>query len=557
MSNPWGMTRLLAVAVALLLAAPAVPQAGAAEPVYSTAYFPSADGTKLHAEVFRPAGSGRFPVVLLVSPYNNGTSVTVDDRQPGALHYAPFKTLLAKGYAIVQASLRGYSASGGCGDWGGKGEQADAKAAVEWAASQSWSTGRVGMYGISYDGWTQIMALASKPKGLAAVVAQAPLTDGYRAFWMNGSHYQGGWWQTASVGYGTTDLKPSNTAQGPEGYANSLSGTALNPHCYASNAAFTALGDKSLPYWQERDIVAKAAESTVPVLWSQGFRDIQVKPDNFAVLYPRLRGPKRVWVGQFTHRAPNHPLADGVLARYVTEAIEWFDAHVKRDPAARRRAAARPQAVVQEGDGRWRTDSAWPPRDARASTFALRAGTYYEDPRDDGTNPTDPGDVLWSVSQRLPYAVHLAGVPRVTLTAQGSGPAQVVVKVYDVDPAGRAVMVTRAVHANVEGKVAFDLYPQDWRFRAGHRIAVAVQGSEAFWSWPRPHWPPDVAPFRPALGGDVAVSGASLTFPALRADRRTFLFPLGLETEPELTLSAETIRANAATFRLPPRAAGR
>ena len=548
------MTRVLAVVTAMLLAAGLVSAPATAAPSYSTAYFPSGDGTPLHAEVWRPAVAGLVPVVLLVSPYNNGTSLTVDDRQPGELHYPPFETLLDRGYAIVQVSLRGYNASGGCGDWGGPGEQADAKAAVEWAAAQPWSTGRVGMYGISYDGWTQIMALATRPRGLAAVVAQAPLTDGYRAFWMNGSHYQGGWWLTATVGYGTLDLKPPNRAHDPEGLVNAVTGTATNPHCYASNAAFTSVGDKSIPYWQERDIVARAAQSKVPVLWSQGFRDNSVKPDNFAVLYPKLRGPKRTWVGQFTHRAPNDPDLDAVAARYVAEAIDWLDAHVKRDAAALRRVRAQAPAVVQEADGRWRADGAWPPRDARAVQLALRPGTYVEDPRDDGMQPTGEDEVLWSISRPLPYAVHLAGVPRVTLTAKGTGPAQVVVKVYDVDPSGGARMVTRAVHAGVAGTVSFDLYPQDWRVPAGHRIAVAVQGSDPYWSWPRLHYPPDTVTGRPATGGTVSVTAATLAVPFLAYDRRTFLYDARLDVAPpDLTLPAATIRASETAFRLPPR----
>ena len=533
------------VVAALLLLAPVAPPAVAA-PAYETAYFRSGDGTMLHAEVFRPAVSGRVPVVLLVSPYNNGTSITVDDRQPGNLHYAPFATLLDRGYAIVQVSLRGFNASGGCGDLGGPGEQMDAKAAVEWAASRSWSTGKVGMYGISYDGWTQIMALATRPRGLAAVVAQAPLSRGYSGFWMNGAHYFDGWWLTAANGYGTLDLKPPNAAHGPEGLANAATGTATAPHCYATNIASTAVGDPSLAYWRERDLVARAATSTVPVLWSHGFRDASVKPDNMTVLYPLLRGPKRAWVGQFTHRAPNDVNVPAVLERYVAEAIDWFDAYVKGDRAALRRVTAAPEAVVQQGDGRWRTDGAWPPRDARPTSLALRSGTYLEDPRDDGTQPTDDGDVLWSVSRPLPYAVHLSGVPRVALTADGTGPAQVVVKVYDVDPSGAARVVTRGVHANVDGRVSFELYPQDWRFEPGHRIAVAVQGSDTYWSYP-------YARVRPALGGTVAVSAATLAVPALRDDRDGFLWTAPATVTPELTLSPATIAAAETAFRLPPR----
>ena len=60
--------------------------------------------------------------------------------------------LLKKGYTFVMVDLRGFGGSNGCLDWAGPGEQADVENAVEWAASQPWSTGKVGMYGKSYDG---------------------------------------------------------------------------------------------------------------------------------------------------------------------------------------------------------------------------------------------------------------------------------------------------------------------------------------------------------------------------------------------------------------------
>ncbi|HVF05519.1 MAG TPA: CocE/NonD family hydrolase C-terminal non-catalytic domain-containing protein, partial [Frankiaceae bacterium] len=260
-----------------------------------------------------------------------------------------------------------------------------------------------------------------------------------------------------------------------------------------------------------------------------------------------LRGPKRAWVGHFTHRAPDHIDVAAVRARYFAEAIEWFDAYLRRDPAALRRVAARPKAVVQQSDGRWRGDTAFPPKDARPAAFALRNGSYYEDPTEDGKHPK-PANVLWSIGQRLPYAVHLSGAPRVSLSAVGAGPAQVVVKVYDVAPNGDARMVSRAVHANVQGKVAFDLYPTDWRFRPGHRIAFSVQGNEPFWSLPQ-----QLGGLRPARGENVAVSGAVLSAPMLTRDRRSFLFDKPLDLDPEQTLSAATIQAGATTFRLPPR----
>ena len=61
---------------------------------------------------------------------------------------------MERGYTFVMVDLRGFGGSTGCLDWGGPGEQADVVKAVEWAASQPWSTGSVGMYGKSYDGVT-------------------------------------------------------------------------------------------------------------------------------------------------------------------------------------------------------------------------------------------------------------------------------------------------------------------------------------------------------------------------------------------------------------------
>ena len=73
---------------------------------------------------------------------------------------------MERGYTWVQVDLRGFGGSSGCLDWGGPGEQADVKAAVEWAAKQPWSTGKVGMYGKSYDGVTGLIGIAQQPQGL-------------------------------------------------------------------------------------------------------------------------------------------------------------------------------------------------------------------------------------------------------------------------------------------------------------------------------------------------------------------------------------------------------
>ena len=72
---------------------------------------------------------------------------------------------MERGYTFVMVDLRGFGGSTGCLDWGGPGEQADVVKAVEWAAAQPWSTGKVGMYGKSYDGVTGLIGVNEQPAG--------------------------------------------------------------------------------------------------------------------------------------------------------------------------------------------------------------------------------------------------------------------------------------------------------------------------------------------------------------------------------------------------------
>src|SRR3954470_7165753 len=163
------------------------------------------DGTQLHADVLRPKGmpkdaSAKTPVILSIGPYFNHSGqtgpagpvedtpynpATVDGPSDRFYDYINGTKLLDKGYTGVQVALRGFGGSTGCLDWAGPGEQADVKAAVEWAASQPWSTGKVGMYGKSYDGVTGLIGIAQQPQGLAAVIAQEPVYDLYRYLYSN------------------------------------------------------------------------------------------------------------------------------------------------------------------------------------------------------------------------------------------------------------------------------------------------------------------------------------------------------------------------------------
>ena len=160
--------RLAIIAIVLLLAVPATAAAADLPPgsKWTEATIPSTDGVQLHADILRPAqATGPTPVILAIGPYFSHAGQTGAVGPVQGTSYDPVGPstgpsdrfhdlinggkLMERGYKFVMVDLRGFGGSTGCLDWGGPGEQADVVKAVEWAASQPWSTGSVGMYGKS------------------------------------------------------------------------------------------------------------------------------------------------------------------------------------------------------------------------------------------------------------------------------------------------------------------------------------------------------------------------------------------------------------------------
>jgi putative CocE/NonD family hydrolase len=113
---------------------------------------PMRDGVTLSADVYRPAGEGKFPVLLQRTPY--------DRRDP--------KTglkLASNGYVVVLQDTRGRFDSGG-EFYPFRNESADGYDTVEWAAALPYADGKVGMFGGSYVGATQMLAAMARPPHL-------------------------------------------------------------------------------------------------------------------------------------------------------------------------------------------------------------------------------------------------------------------------------------------------------------------------------------------------------------------------------------------------------
>ncbi|MCR4588128.1 MAG: CocE/NonD family hydrolase, partial [Lachnospiraceae bacterium] len=123
---------------------------------------PMRDGVRLATDLYLPEKEGAYPIVLMRTPYNKEGIV----KDP---LYEEFPRLIANGYGVAVQDCRGTLASEGKMNLNGGNEQEDGYDAVEYLASQPFCDGNVGMFGLSYFGFTQIAAASEKPPHLKAI----------------------------------------------------------------------------------------------------------------------------------------------------------------------------------------------------------------------------------------------------------------------------------------------------------------------------------------------------------------------------------------------------
>lgn len=523
---------VIAVVIGLALLAPALLTVGTLAPadaaeredaVWTEEYFEMPDGTTLHADVLRPAGlaaSVRTPVVLTVSPYTShsgGASAPDPSGDAPSERFHDFLDLtgaLDEGYTYVIVDLPGTGGSGGCNDWGGPAEQGAVHTAVEWAATQEWSTGKVALLGKSYDGWTGLMGVSTRPRGLAAVVSMEPVFSGYSYLYNRGVRFAN------SVGtpviFQANDLFPGSLGDTVDYH---LAGLPLTP-CHALNVAQQQDDSEESAFWVERDLVPTSRGSRVPVLLTQGFLETNTKPDRAFDYWSALRGRDNIgWFGQFDHvrgwetDAGGRPQVGRDPMVFAGQVEAFLDKHLMGERGHSVRAA-KPGVQVQDNRGRWRHERAWPPADTRSLRTVLNPGSYADDGANTATG-SDAGQGIWSVSAPLRRPAWVAGEPVLDISVTTSLPrANLVALVYDVAPDGTATVVSRGtqlVRASGTTDYSLPLYGQDWRFERGHRIGVLLSGADADW-WV--HLP---------TGADVTVEEAAIRLPFLTRERTRFL----------------------------------
>jgi putative CocE/NonD family hydrolase len=477
---------------------------------WTEAYFPSSDGVELHADVLRPAHLApheRTPVILSIGPYFAHAGQTGPEGWDVVGPSARFRDfvdgadLMANEYTFVMVDIRGYGGSTGCLDWVGPGEQDDVGAAIEWSASQPWSTGDVGMYGKSYDAVTGLVGNNLDLEPLKAVVAQEPLWNMYNYLWSNGvarPNVTG----TPEAYNSIATIEPM--AGDDERYAANARYEERHPECLANNLSDPQDPDPESAYWDARNLADDAAGTDTPLFVTQGFIEPNTKPEDMELYLDNHRGVERGWLGPWDHVRGNDTVPDGRLAMgragFFDEMLRFYDEFLKGEEPG----VEDPAYAIQDSTGAWRAQDTWPEAD-RSTVVRLGRGAYVDDggassagagpspmARVDGWDmenaPARPERVLPERSRSLgagagssylrfskPVSsdLRITGTPSVRLRASAAG--EMMVRLWDVAPDGTATMFDENV-ARIErrGSIAFDLKSTDWTLRAGHRLGVQV-----------------------------------------------------------------------------------
>jgi predicted acyl esterase len=199
---------------------------------------PMDDGIVLRGDVFRPIGDGKYPVLLSYGPYAKGlsfqegyksawerlTKAAPEVLQGSSNKYQNWELVdpekwVPDGYICLRIDSRGAGRSPGYMDVWSPREAQDIYHCVEWAGTQPWSNGKVGIHGISYYSMNQWQVGELNPPHLAALCIWEGASDYYRELCRHGgilSDFFNSWWprQVVSVQHGVGTRGPKSVVTG-------------------------------------------------------------------------------------------------------------------------------------------------------------------------------------------------------------------------------------------------------------------------------------------------------------------------------------------------------
>jgi len=533
---------------------------------------------RVFVDVTRPQQTSneglKVPVIYASSPYYAGTAndratlwdvkQELGDVPPArkghaVVEYQPNRASVStslvnvwvpRGFAVVHSDAPGTGRSQGCPTVGGPPEELAPKAVIDWlngrakgyktidgtdqVSATSWSTGKVGMIGTSYNGTIPVAAATTGVKGLEAIIPVAPNTSYYHYYRTNGLVRHPGGWLGEDVDYLYDFINSGETAH------RTVCNALIRDGEFAEHRDRMS-GDYSR-FWAERDLLPKVKNIKAAVLMAHAFNDWNVVPEHSVRIYQALKGqvPLMAYYHQGGHGGdPPMELQNKWFTRYlygVENGVEkgpraWIVRESEPAPAP----APNAQSAALRGGGRGATPPPTPYADypnpeaapvtlhpgkggaGRGSLALAVSGKQGAEMFTDNVEfdsaalalaDTSPNRLIYATSE-LAAPVHLSGYSRVTIRLASSKPAANL-SVYLVqlpwtpgqqvttttnlitrgwaDPQNYAQLKDGGDYHSLEhgqkltpGKfvdLTFDLEPDDQIIPAGKRIALMILSSD-------------------------------------------------------------------------------
>jgi putative CocE/NonD family hydrolase len=357
---------------------------------------PMHDGVILRADIYRPKGDGRFPVVVLRTPYNKTKSADFGMRAA------------AGGYIGVIQDVRGRYGSDG--EWYPfRNEPRDGYDTVEWAATLPGSNGKVALFGGSYRGATVMLAAAARPPHLAAILTIAT-SDSYYDGWtyQNGALKQ--WFVESWTSILAVDSLDRQTLK-----QRRLSEWAQELPVSTYPVLAEVDPKRLAPYFQDwlrhssydrywKDLAIDHAAIKVPSLHVAGWYDVFKAGSlrNYRKMCESAgRDTAKLVIGPWTHGGVNSTkggeLDFGASAKldFSDLALRWFDSALKDAPPPLE--TRKPVRLFVMGENVWRDEDEWPLARAKHTAYYLhsdgkansRAGDGKLDTKAPAAEPAD------------------------------------------------------------------------------------------------------------------------------------------------------------------------
>jgi putative CocE/NonD family hydrolase len=479
------------------------------------------DSTRLSVTYFMPVSKEegeKFPVLLELLPYRKDDQFYVRD-------YPLYSYFARRGYVGAKVDIRGTGSSEGNTPEReySEVELQDAVEIIDQLSKASWSSGRVGMWGISWGGFNAIQVAMRKPPALEAILAMDATDDLYR----DDVHYIDGIFHVDEY-----ELSIDHDLGLPRSPEYRLDEDYFENRFNNYPWFFTYLKNQlDGEFWRKNSLRWQYDAITIPTYLIGGLLDGY--RDSVPRMLEKMSAPVKGVIGPWPHAFPDNA-KPGPNYEWRHEAVRWWDHWLKgidtgilEEPrfAVFVREGHSPGDDAEVVPGHWRYED-WPisrtnwkkmypdrnggladkPSYPTSHEITYHAGSgsavgyWWGDPTGD-MRTADARCRLYD-SEMLHDKIEIIGFPKIRFRAATSAKlAHWIVRLEDVSPDGRATLVTgaaingsqrqsrlepEALTPDLECLYTFDLHFTTWTFQPGHRIRIAVSNGQFPMFWPTP-----------------------------------------------------------------------